>query len=176
MNLLLAIAEQHIPVGLRKKELNKLFQLTASAFGCTTPALKGMDYQACLRHYALFTKRSVYQLGEQEERMARIRQQLFQQAFQYGQGWRKKFGLSTMSEVMRAAKVLYRAIGIEFKGNEQGDIEIDRCFFSHYYTSATCWVISALDSGLMAGLAGGGKLSFSQRITEGATSCRAKFE
>ena len=35
--------------------------------------------------------------------------------------------------------------------------------------------MSAMDRGLLAGLAGGGDLIFSQRITEGYTCCRARF-
>ena len=35
--------------------------------------------------------------------------------------------------------------------------------------------MSAMDRGLLAGLAGGGELAFSQRITEGHPCCRARF-
>jgi hypothetical protein len=80
-----------------------------------------------------------------------------------------------MNEVMRAGRVLYRAIGIEFRGSDQGLIEIGECFFSKYYSPATCSLISSLDAGIMAGLSDGKELSFSQRITEGFNSCKAQM-
>ena len=80
-----------------------------------------------------------------------------------------------MKEVMRAGRVLYRAIGIEFRGTEQGRIEIGECVFSKHYSPVTCRVISSLDAGIMAGLSDGKSLSFSQRITEGFDSCKAQM-
>ena len=56
-----------------------------------------------------------------------------------------------------------------------GEITISRCYFSSFYSPEVCRVMSAMDRGLLAGLAGGGELVFIQRITEGQPCCRARF-
>jgi hypothetical protein len=100
---------------------------------------------------------------------------LFQQACEYGKLWRKRFDISNMNEVMRAGKILYGAIGIEFCGTDRGTIEIGKCFFGQFYSPATCKVVASLDAGIMAGLSGGAILSFSQRLTEGFSFCKAQL-
>jgi hypothetical protein len=175
MSFLLFLAERYLPAFIRKKELKNLFQLTASAFGSDAPSLVGLSYDDCLDKFALSTESSVHQLGNQDERIFIIQERLFQRAYEYGTLWRKRFGITTMNEAMKAGKILYRAIGIDFRGTEQGVIEIGKCFFSKYYSPATCKLISSLDAGILAGLTGGGKLTFSQRITEGSASCKAYF-
>jgi hypothetical protein len=77
---------------------------------------------------------------------------------------------------MRAARLLYRSISIEFRGDENGRIDIPACAFAEIYSPETCRMIAALDGGLLIGLSGGGTLSFSARLTEGAPSCRARFD
>jgi hypothetical protein len=72
--------------------------------------------------------------------------------------------------------VIYRQLGIDFRGSPDGEIVIRRCFFAAVYTPRVCALVSALDRGLLAGLAGGGELRFGQRLTEGACCCRARFE
>jgi len=52
---------------------------------------------------------------------------------------------------------------------------IKYCGFSRFYTGRVCRLISALDGGTFAGLSGGGKLEFSQRITEGHDCCRGRL-
>jgi len=76
---------------------------------------------------------------------------------------------------MRAARLLYGTMGIDFRGSDDGNILIGKCAFSDFYESRTCALISALDEGLLAGLAGGGRLEFSERITDGQSRCRARF-
>jgi hypothetical protein len=76
---------------------------------------------------------------------------------------------------MAAARLAYRAIGIDFEGDTCGGITINRCFFSQAYTPTVCQVMSALDAGLLAGLSGGSRLVFTERITEGYPWCRARL-
>ena len=71
---------------------------------------------------------------------------------------------------------MYDAIGVDFRGDAAGVVTVSRCYFSDVYTPEVCRLVSALDEGLLAGLAGGGRLTFSQRLTEGAVCCRARFE
>ena len=77
---------------------------------------------------------------------------------------------------MDAARWLYRVLGIAFQGTADGAITIRRCAFSDVYSGPVCRLISALDRGVLAGLAGGGQLTFQTRLTEGAAVCRACFD
>ena len=74
---------------------------------------------------------------------------------------------------MALGRLVYAAIRIDFRGTELGDVTVNRCFFSSFYSAQVCQVISSLDAGLLAGLTGGAQLTFSERITEGADRCRA---
>jgi hypothetical protein len=56
-----------------------------------------------------------------------------------------------------------------------GDIVVRRCSFSRRYSAEVCRLMSRLDAGVLAGLAGGGELAFSERLTEGSDRCRARF-
>jgi hypothetical protein len=74
---------------------------------------------------------------------------------------------------MAISRVLYRMLDIDFRGDARGDVVISRCYFSSFYSGQVCGVMSAMDWGLLAGLANGGELAFSSRITEGESFCRA---
>ncbi len=76
---------------------------------------------------------------------------------------------------MVMGRILYRALKIDFRGISSGEIEISRCYFSQFYSPQICELISSLDEGILAGLAGDGRLTFSQRITEGRDCCKALF-
>jgi hypothetical protein len=76
---------------------------------------------------------------------------------------------------MALSRFLYGILDIEFHGNRSGEITIGRCYFSDFYSPQACEVMSAMDRGLLAGLAGGGDLVFTERITEGRPCCRARF-
>ena len=76
---------------------------------------------------------------------------------------------------MAAARILYRALEIDLRGDEDGAIVVRRCAFSPRYSPEVCGLMSAADAGLLAGLAAGGRLAFSARLSEGADSCRARF-
>ena len=46
---------------------------------------------------------------------------------------------------------------------------------SRIYTPEECALMSNVDSGMIAGILGGGSLTFSERITEGCGGCRARL-
>ena len=56
-----------------------------------------------------------------------------------------------------------------------GEIVVTDCYFSRFYTPEQCAIMSSVDSGIIAGLCGGGTLTFTERITEGCRQCRACF-
>jgi hypothetical protein len=104
-----------------------------------------------------------------------IRRRLYEGAYRMGEGLRRAFRVTNTADAMAAARVLYRALGIDLRATTSGEITIHRCFFSQYYSGPVCQVIAALDEGLFAGLSGGGQLAFTRRITEGHGCCTAQF-
>jgi hypothetical protein len=175
MNILVAILKYYSPEFIKKRVLNELFVITARAFGCAVPSLKGFSYAGLLKQYALFTRVAAEESLRHNHDLQAIRNRLFDQACQLGRELRKKFNIRTDEEVMELGQKLYDILGIEFRGNSQGAVTIRKCFFSEYYSSQVCQLISALDEGVLAGLSGGGQLNFSQRITDGKNCCQALF-
>jgi hypothetical protein len=175
VSIRLFLAEQYIPVFIKKRELKKLFLLAESAFERKAPSLEGLPFNDCLTEFALFTKTSVDQVRNRGEELSAVQARLFQQAYEYGKLWRKRLGIASMKEAMRGGRILYRVIGIDFQGTDMGVIVISKCLFSKYYSPGACEIISSLDAGMMAGLSDSEHLSFSQRITEGFDSCKANM-
>ena len=60
-------------------------------------------------------------------------------------------------------------------GTIPGEITVSSCYFSKFYTPKQCALMSYVDSGIIAGLCGGGNLRFTERITEGCGRCTAVF-
>jgi hypothetical protein len=176
MNLRLLALKICIPAFIKKKKLDELFQLTAHAFGCEAPELKERSYKGRLKEYALFTKREASKRIQEGKNLEEVKRRLFQNACKLGHKIRNDFGISTPDEIMGMNQILYRILGIDFKGETGGDVTIKSCFFSNYYSPRVCQLISSLDEGLAAGLSEGGRLSFSQRITEDKDCCKARFD
>jgi ferredoxin len=178
-NLRLAAARLYVPRSARRRALEELFTRTAAAFGSPVPPPRGRGPASRLAEYARFT------LEKAEEALARaagdlqglaaLDRRLYRAARGLGGRYRLQLGVRSFGEAMSAARVLYRGLGIDFRGEPDGQILIRRCSFAATYTPRVCALVSALDRGLLAGLAGGGELAFAQRLTEGACCCRARF-
>jgi hypothetical protein len=175
MSILLKILPQNLPVFIREAILAELFEATAAAFACPAPALDHLSYDECLRTYALFTREQAEKALQEGRDVSAIKTQLYQNAYPLGRKLRKWFGVDTVEEVMELGQILYRAIGVEIQGDTQGDVIVKRCYFSQFYSAPVCDLISALDDGVFSGLSGGGRLTFSERLTEGSEYCRARL-
>lgn len=79
------------------------------------------------------------------------------------------------SDAFVIMRFLYQGIGIEIEGHLPGTMKFTSCFFAQTYSKDTCCLMRAMDEGVMRGLAGGGNLTFSARITEGCNACTACF-
>ncbi len=178
MNLRLFVLERWIPPWMRRRMLRDLAALTAEAFGSDVPHLAGLRRDRAISVYAAFTR------GEVERATARadnadageIRARLYESAREMGRAARRDLGVTSRAGGLRALRALYRGIGIDLDiGPDTGDIAVRRCAFSRTYTPAVCAFISALDAGFLDGLTGGSTLVFSERITEGASRCRARL-
>ncbi len=174
MGILLTLASVYVPPPIRKKKMAMLFRATADAFRTDCPPTEAISYDECLRLYASYTREQA-EHSIRDGTQAQTGARLFRNAYCIGRRLRQDFGVRPR-EVMQMGTVVYRMLGIDFRGDADGSIVIQRCFFSAYYSSQTCQLISALDEGLLVGLAGGGKLSFHARITDGDDCCRARLE
>jgi hypothetical protein len=175
MNILATLLRLHTPGPVRDRVLNELFAATAVGFRCAAPDTAGLSGNAKLVAYARFTREQAAQAIREERDLDAVQARLRREAFALGDRLRGLLGVEGVTETMATARTLYRMIDIDLSATSEGDVTIRRCFFSDYYTPDTCRLISALDEGILAGLAGGGQLEFSQRITQGHGTCRARF-
>jgi hypothetical protein len=175
MNLRLFVLKIYIPNFIKKKKLDDLFQMTALAFECEAPEVKGRSYSEQLKTYAVFTRSEAEKCLDRGKDIEAVKTRLFQGAFRLGRNIRRMFCLGSPDEIMEMSRILYQILGIDFVGRTCGDVTIKSCFFSNYYSPRICRLISSLDEGLTAGLSGGGRLSFSQRITEDKDCCKARL-
>jgi hypothetical protein len=173
VNLLFFVLQGYTPVFLRRRELDNLFRLTASAFGTNAPVGAGLSYSERLEQYARFTNAESAKPPPAGDSGIAAREKLFLSGFSVGDRLRKTLGSSTAAEAAEAMRLIYRTIGINMVCPVPGSIAVQRCYFSAFYTPDTCRMISALDDGVFAGLSGGGRLRFTERITEGSDCCTA---
>jgi hypothetical protein len=175
MNFALAMLDLHVPVAVRKKVLRELFAATAQAFGVGPPSTRGLSAGRMLEAYALFTKEESERLWAEDRDQNAVELRLFENASDLGTRLRRRLRVRSRKDVVRLSRVLYKVLGISFDGRTDGRVIISHCAFSRIYTSRVCRLISALDAGAAAGISGGGKLEFDQRITEGHDCCRARL-
>jgi hypothetical protein len=176
LNITLAAARLLMPFGLRRQALEQLFARTAAAFGTPVPAPRTRGTNGRLLEYAAFTRTQAEEALRRGDDLAALDRRLHRAAYGLGASYRLRLGVRSISGAMAAARLIYRNLGIDFHGSPDGEVIIRQCGFARMYTPQVCRLISALDRGLMAGLARGGELQFRQRITEGADSCRACLE
>lgn len=175
MNLLGHLLTLHTPLLVKEQILTELTAGTAVAFGSPVPSLDGSTYLERLEQYARYTRDQAERAVREGRDLVALQTRLREQAFALGERLRTRLGIDGQSEAMTIVPTLYRAIGIDLQSTPCGEITIDRCFFSAFYTPEVCHLISALDEGVIAGLAGSGHLHFSQRLTEGFPCCKARF-
>ena len=175
MTLLDAFLARDVPRFVRQGAVKRLVRLTAESFGSAPPDVGGLDTQAVLQRYAWFTREEVGRLDADPARIARVQQQLYRSGSGLTSSYRKLLGVSHWEAAAAVSRRLYGYVGIDMDANPRGEVTFRSCYFSRFYTRETCNVMSALDSGIIAGLAGEGDLTFTCRITEGAACCRACF-
>lgn len=173
MSLRLRALELHIPVWVARSAVRRLFEATASAFGCDPVQMRGVRPEVLVERYASFTARCAEQALAQESDLDAVSRRMWTNAHELGVSLRRRLGVRTRAEALRAARVAYRMIGIDLRADEPGDVAVDRCAFAERYSPEVCRLMSALDAGLIAGLTAGGRLTFSERITEGRPRCLA---
>ncbi len=164
--------EHHTPDFCQRWQLQTLMDLAAHSFGMPKEKLEKGSPQAALRQYADFTCWCMRAGAGEEEK-------LFRDAYRLGLRIRRITGLTDDGDLKRLIVLLYRNIGIRMSiegkiGTEHtGELTVSGCYFSSYYSPQECRLMSSVDSGIVSGICGGGKLQFSRRLTEGCDVCLA---
>ncbi|BDZ66960.1 hypothetical protein GCM10025860_04080 [Methanobacterium ferruginis] len=113
-----------------------------------------------------------------EKAVALGRKAMFSVGLSLGQEFKRIVGVgNSVEELILAAKILYKVLGIEFiikeSENEGLVMVVSHCFLAEYYAPDTCLVLSAADEGVVRGLNPKIKINFTDRITEGCLQCLA---
>lgn len=105
------------------------------------------------------------------------RKALFKAGLQLGREARERLGVGdSLQDLIRAARVLYRVLGIEFQIIKSGDdilMIVNKCSLSIYYLPETCRILSAADEGVVQGLNENINMIFTERMTDGPSECVA---
>lgn len=96
-------------------------------------------------------------------------------AYHLGRRIRRITGFTQKEDLERLVFYLYSNIGIKMSGHLPGEIIIPACYFSNVYTPDQCATMSLMDWGVISGICGGGKLLFTERLTQGCGRCRAQL-
>jgi predicted ArsR family transcriptional regulator len=175
MSLALRLLDGHVPAVARRAALRALFATTAAGFGCPVPPLDGLNADALLRRYALFTRDQAEAALREGRDLPALQDRLDRGARALGTRLRAGLRLRTTADAMAAARMVYGLLDIDLQGNGRGEITVRRCPFSEVYSAEVCRLVGALDTGLLAGLSDADRLEFTQRITEGAPVCLARL-
>jgi hypothetical protein len=175
MSLRLRALELHIPGWVARSALRRLFDATASAFGRDPVDVRGLTHRELLERYAAFTIGYAERTPADLSHAHTVSDSMWMNAYALGQLLRRRLGVRTRGEALRAARIAYRMIGIDLRADEHGAVVVDRCSFAAWYSPRVCHLMSSLDAGLIAGLTNGGRLTFSERITEGKLRCLASI-
>jgi len=175
MSLRLRALELHVPDVIARSALRRLFEATAAAFGSEPEDVDGLDRRALLERYASFTTRCAERALADHTDLDVVSRRMWAHAYALGESFRRRLGVRTRTDALRAARVAYRMIDIDLRADDHGDVMVDRCAFAGWYSPRVCGLMSSLDAGLIAGLTDGGSLTFSERITEGRPRCLARI-
>lgn len=166
--------EKRRPGFIAKIQLQILMGLTAGIFGQRSRFLMMSGYEEALRSYVQYTRELLQSCKGDDKGLLQLR--MGEESYKMGRRLRRVMGLKNRRDLERLVFILYKNIGIDMSGEIPGDVCVSRCYFSNFYDPGMCRLISAMDSGIIRGIYGGGELVFSQRITEGCECCRARFD
>ena len=110
MNLLLLLAQLYIPGFYKKKKLDELYGLTAKAFSCQVPDIKGLSHGEMVKKYALFTKEKAEDVIKKASAPELVKERLYHNAFQLGEKLRNQFHLKSDKDVLTICKILYKIL------------------------------------------------------------------
>ena len=164
--ILLKLLEKHTPSLFKSIQLQILLDATAEAFDRPGRRIWHLPADQALAAYADYTTSCSSTAGTDRRRV-------YQSALRLGRKIRRITGFRRQEDLERLVFYLYGNIGIKMKGHLPGEILIPSCYFSNIYSPAQCRVMSLMDWGVISGICGGGKLVFTERLTQGCGRCLA---
>ena len=195
MGIRLILLSWWTPNYIISKELDKIFNLTTNALKSLLEihapnAFTKIAKETTLPQGDIAHKRSsmakthallVEALSEAVGRDQAInlgRKALFEVGQSLGKETRGRLGIGdSPNDLIRAAKILYRVLGIDFNVEWQrktsGTLIVDRCAIE--YSELTCLILSATDEGVIRGLESNVSMMFTQRMTSGCSKCTAQI-
>ncbi len=173
-NLTLRLLLAGLFVAGGKKGLKDLFRLTAEAFGQEPPDLRGLSRSEILLDFARFTRAGAERSLAGGTAQA-LRENLRERSLSLGRDLRSRLPIRSRADAVAALRVLYRMLAIDLAVDDRGEVTIRRCSLAAQYPPQVCRFMSAMDEGIVDGLCGG-RLAFSQRLTEGGDCCRARID
>lgn len=178
MSLRSLLVRSALPPQARRRLLGELETLTARALGAQPPAATAEPFASRLRRYARTTAAQADALAGRDDprERAEASASLRSGAFELGAKARRLLHIRSERAAVETLCAFYHHIGIDAHCSGPADLEVTSCLFAGAFSPATCRLIAALDDGFAAGLAGGGHLVFSARITEGSACCRAHLQ
>lgn len=113
-----------------------------------------------------------------DEAVKLSREALFSVGKKLGEETKIKLGVGdNPSDLARAARVLYRVLGISFRlkwiDSSNAQAIIERCALANQYSKLTCEVLSATDEGVINGLQPNVTMKFREYLTSGCKNCIA---
>lgn len=198
MSLRLRVASRWLPKSILLRALECVDELTTGALdalleeyapaslkevqGGKAPMAGGLDERRAIMANAhnLRVAALVDALGREEAvRLGRCL--LFQVGMRLGQEARLRLGVGdSVGDILRAARVLYRVLGIDFEvqweGKNRALLVVNRCALAAHYSEVACLVLSAADEGVIQGLNPRVSMAFQERITAGAPKCMARLK
>ena len=158
---ILRALEWHTPAWVVCLEIRILYNTMSRAFGVPEKKIPLWYAGQALRDYAAYSARCLMRCEADPGR-------IYREAYRTGEQVRRLTGFTEKEDLQRLIFYLYRNIGILMEGHLPGEVTVSRCYFSRFYTPEQCALMSYMDSGMIAGILGGGKLEFTERITEGS--------
>ncbi|MCW4030715.1 MAG: hypothetical protein NWE92_13855 [Candidatus Bathyarchaeota archaeon] len=107
------------------------------------------------------------------------RKTLFKVGQELGAETRRRLGVKNANDLVKAANIMYRVLGIEFHAHwvskYHAVVTVNRCALAAVYSELTCQVLSAADEGVVNGLVPTVTMHFKEMLTGGCNSCHAEI-
>jgi hypothetical protein len=172
MNVRLSLLHRHLPGVIRRSVLRDLIAATARAFERHPPDTARLTAPELMAHVIESSRSWAEEAIRTGADLDRLDRRMFSEALELGRRVRRRLHVTSEAEGLDAARIVYGAIGIDFRPR-RSEVVVPTCAFAAAYTPDVCRLMSSMDSGLIAGLTGANGLRFTERLTEGAVACRA---
>jgi hypothetical protein len=170
----LLLLRLHLPATVRRSILRDLLGALARAFERERPSTIGLSADELndlvVERSSTWAEEALAAGGD----LTGLQRRLFVEAAALGRRAKVRLRIRSEADGLAGARVIYRAIGIDFRPRSPYEVIVPRCAFARAYRPAVCRLMSSMDSGLIAGLTDGNGLRFTMRLTEGAALCRAR--